>query len=201
MEWEKAEQLDDSTFQIPKCWMFLHYYQAYNVLFRIENALRVFVYLVLKQEYGEQWDLRPVSFGSSTAPNPTIRVLAKERLKISKQYGHLGDAIGSLLQTLTMHELLALILSEKDWQLFTGCFPLSRNLLESKIKEIMAVRNNLAHFRAVTPSDVDDISQIASRVLSGVGDFLQSAITQPRVVPSNCEEEWYRAFQGVSCGL
>ena len=50
MEWKKSEKKDGNTYQIPERWLHLYYYEALNVLFRFENSLRVFVYVVLKKK-------------------------------------------------------------------------------------------------------------------------------------------------------
>jgi hypothetical protein len=54
MEWKQASAIEGG-FNIPERWVYLLYYEAFNLLFRIENALRVFVYIVLKNEFREKW--------------------------------------------------------------------------------------------------------------------------------------------------
>lgn len=55
MDWKVAEVGDNQTYKIPDRWLSLHYYEAINILFRLENALRVLVYLVLKEQFKEKW--------------------------------------------------------------------------------------------------------------------------------------------------
>lgn len=43
MKWEDAEKNKDHSVKIPDNWLFLHYYEALTVLFRIEHSLRTFV--------------------------------------------------------------------------------------------------------------------------------------------------------------
>ncbi len=50
MKWEDAEKNKDGSVKLPDNWLFLHYYEALTVLFRIENSLRTFVYVVLKDK-------------------------------------------------------------------------------------------------------------------------------------------------------
>ena len=47
MEWKQSSEKDGATV-IPSNWIYIHYYEALNTLFRVENSLRVFVYVVLK---------------------------------------------------------------------------------------------------------------------------------------------------------
>jgi hypothetical protein len=51
MEWKSIETDDTRGLNIPGEWLLPHYYEALNALFRIENALRVFVYVVLKNQF------------------------------------------------------------------------------------------------------------------------------------------------------
>ena len=55
MDWKSATTKDDGTVSIPESWLLLHYYEALNILFRMENALRIFVYVVLKNKFHEKW--------------------------------------------------------------------------------------------------------------------------------------------------
>lgn len=48
MDWKSANKNEDDTFDIPMRWLHIHYFEALNILFRMENALRVFVYIILK---------------------------------------------------------------------------------------------------------------------------------------------------------
>jgi hypothetical protein len=55
MDWKSVTSKGDDAVSIPKRWLYIHYYEALNILFRMENALRVFVYAILKNEYQEKW--------------------------------------------------------------------------------------------------------------------------------------------------
>ena len=55
MQWQSANKKDDGTLIIPRRWLHLHYYEALNILFRMENSLRVFVYVILKNSLLEEW--------------------------------------------------------------------------------------------------------------------------------------------------
>jgi hypothetical protein len=55
MDWKSATSKTEGSVSIPKRWLHLHYYEALNILFRMENALRVFVYVVLKNNFHEKW--------------------------------------------------------------------------------------------------------------------------------------------------
>ena len=54
MDWQKSSSSEDGTVVVPRSWLFTHYYDALNVLFRIENALRLFTYVVLKEQHGQK---------------------------------------------------------------------------------------------------------------------------------------------------
>ena len=56
MDWTKAQAKEaQEGWIIPGTWLHLHCYEVLNILFQIENGLRVFVYLVLKDEQKEKW--------------------------------------------------------------------------------------------------------------------------------------------------
>lgn len=54
MKWEQASKKDDAT-MIPYSWINIHYYETLNTLFRLENSLRIFVYIVLKNHLFDKW--------------------------------------------------------------------------------------------------------------------------------------------------
>ncbi|OBU22867.1 hypothetical protein AYY22_07830 [Photobacterium kishitanii] len=56
MDWKKAEVTENESLVIPKRWLHLHYYEALNILFRFENSLRVFVYVILKKKTKRKMD-------------------------------------------------------------------------------------------------------------------------------------------------
>ncbi|HEV2626575.1 MAG TPA: hypothetical protein VGV62_15965 [Xanthobacteraceae bacterium] len=55
MDWKSAVTKEGGAIRIPERWLHLYYYEALNILFRMENALRVFVYVVLKNNLKEKW--------------------------------------------------------------------------------------------------------------------------------------------------
>ena len=78
MDWKSAEVSNDVT-KIPDSWLHLYYYEALNILFRFENALRLFVYVVLKKELKERWDEAALS------ANSTIKTETKKRIAQAKE--------------------------------------------------------------------------------------------------------------------
>jgi len=94
MEWKRASLTDENTntYSISDRWVFLHYYEAFNLLFRIENALRVFVYLVLKNQHAEKW--ADIQISSEEDGNEgTISSIAKRRMTQSQSYEYLGELV------------------------------------------------------------------------------------------------------------
>lgn len=86
MDWQQAKHLENAI-QIPDRWLHLHYYEALNILFRFENALRVFVYVILKRELLESWDTAAIAGGG------TIRSETKKRLTQARDHGYLGYGV------------------------------------------------------------------------------------------------------------
>jgi hypothetical protein len=76
MQWQQSEPAENETLKIPPSWLFAHYYEALNVLFRIENALRTFVFIVLKDKEGLKW--KDLSIKTEDGSDTTISAIAKE---------------------------------------------------------------------------------------------------------------------------
>ena len=86
MEWTKAQLTQGQDgIVIPGTWLNLHYYEALNILFRIENGLRVFVYLVLKNEQKEKW--ADITIASDDDQQTTIGAVAIQEGDPSEYWG------------------------------------------------------------------------------------------------------------------
>src|SRR5207237_9077479 len=97
--WRQPESGKDNFIRIPGNWLFLHYYEALTVLFRIENALRMFVYVILKNEHKSKW--LELSIASDDGNQSSISAIAKKRVAQGETYGYLGYPMSSPLMHLT----------------------------------------------------------------------------------------------------
>ena len=143
MDWKKAEKNDDDFVKIPERWLHLYYYEALNILFRFENSLRVFVYVVLKNELKDRWQEAAISGGGS------IQSETKKRITKSKDYGYLGHEVSSPMLFLNSGELIDLIVSDAYWKHFARYFKANKSIVSTKLQEIGTIRNSLAHFRPI----------------------------------------------------
>jgi hypothetical protein len=195
VDWRKAER-NAAGFAIPETWLFLHYYEALNALFRIENALRMFVYVVLKNARKLKWVDLQVS--SDDGGESTIGAIAKRRLVQDERFGYLGYRIASPLMHLTTGELIRLIFADAYWPMFSEFFPASKEIAKTKLDEIGNVRNALAHFRPVKSDDVEVVKQNANQVLSGIETALANVLSTTAIVPSNTADAWYAPLRQVA---
>jgi len=196
MEWGKANKKEGNNFQIPETWLLPHYYEVLTTLFRIENALRVFVFSILKNELRERWiDLNIVS---DDAEEGTISSIAKKRINQGKDFGYLGYFVSCPIMYLTTGELIRIIINESYWKYFAKYFPGSRTIIETKLKEIINVRNSIAHFRPIKEGDVELIKQNAVHVLSSVETCILQLINCRNVVPTNTKEGWYKELKKLA---
>lgn len=194
MEWQKSEILEKGeAVKIPDKWLFLHYYEALTVLFRIENALRIFVYIVLKNEKGEDWFNLEIT--SDDASQTTIGALAKKRIAQDESFGYLGFQINSPLMYLTSGELVRLLTSDPYWSHFRPYFRASKQVVTLKLQEIGNIRNTLAHFRPLKEDDVEVVKQNAKQVLSKVESTIVGAVNCIERVPTNTKENWYEELK------
>jgi hypothetical protein len=198
MDWKSAEA-DDKGTNIPSKWLFLHYYEALNVLFRIENALRILVYVVLKNDKRDKW--LDISVSSDEADKTTISALAKKRIAQHQMFGYLGYPIDAPMMHLTSGELVRLITSDTCWPLFKDFFLASRQVVTLKLQEVGDVRNALAHFRPVSEGDVEAVKQNSKQVLSAVERALESMIMCDQRVPTNTVEKWYQELRSLGTDL
>ena len=187
MQWKQATTIEGGL-NIPARWVYVHYYEAFNLLFRIENALRIFVYIVLKNERREKWADAQVIADDEEG---TIDALARKRRGQSQTFGYLGHSIACPIMHLNSGELTRLIVSEAYWKLFKPYFLGSKDIIKSKLEEIGSIRNSLAHFRPIRSDDVDVIKQNSKHVLLGIEQFLNQVLVQGDVIPTNTEHEWY----------
>ena len=191
MEWKQASVIEGG-FSIPKRWVYLMYYEAFNLLFRIENALRVFVYIVLKNQLRDKWADAQVVGDDEQG---TLSSLAKKRMGQAQTFGYLGHSIACPVMHLNSGELARLIVSEAYWKLFKPYFLGSRDIIKSKLDEIGSIRNSLAHFRPIRADDVDVIKQNSKHVLLGIEQFLNQALAQSDVIPTNTVDDWYKSLK------
>ena len=188
MNWAQVET-KEGWVKIPRNWLFLHYYEAISILFKVENALRALVYIVLKNEHGLVWV--DISISSDDASKTTIAALAKKRIEQSQNYGYLGYQIGSPLMHLTSGELVRIITSDPYWPHFKKYFNASRQVVTLKLEEIGSIRNSLAHFRPLTSNDVEVVKQNANQVFSNIEQTLAEIIRGGQRVPTNTTSQWY----------
>lgn len=199
MNWERAEYLPEkNAYHIPSSWVYVHFYEAFNLLFRIENALRVFVYIVLKNELKDKWGTVQVVGDDAEG---TIVSIAKRRMSQSQSFGYLGHSVICPIMHLTSGEMTRLITSDAYWKLFKPYFLGSKEIIKNKLEEIGSIRNSLAHFRPIKADDVDAIKQNSKHVLLGVEQFLGQVLAQPNVIPTNTEETWYKQLNTLGTDL
>ncbi len=196
MRWENPESQADGAVKIPNNWLFLHYYEALTVLFRIENALRTFVFVILKENKKSSW--AELSIKTEDGSDTTIAAIAKKRLAQDKAFGYLGYTIASPLMHLTSGELIRIIMTDAYWPMFADHFPAMKSIVQTKLEEIGNVRNALAHFRPITTDDVQVVKQNANQVLSGVQRLLTDIVDCREVVPTNSAESWYNDLKMLS---
>ncbi len=186
MKWKQAKTVEGG-FSIPQRWVYLMYYEAFNLLFRIENALRIFVYIVLKNELRDKWADAVIADDEQG----TLTSFAKKRMSQAQTFGYLGHTITCPIMHLNSGELTRLIVSEAYWKLFKPYFLGSKEIIKSKLDEIGSIRNSLAHFRPIRADDVDVIKQNSKHVLLGIEKFLEQVLFQSDIVPTNTPDEWY----------
>jgi len=190
MDWKSAAKKAESLYQVPERWLHIHYYEALNILFRVENSLRVFVYVILKNNLYDEWfkAIIPGPEGSTG----TIESIAKKRMSQAKTFGYLGYEVTCPIMHLSSGELINIIISEAYWKHFSPYFKASKEIITNKLEEIGAIRNSIAHFRPIKTDDVEVIKQNAKHALMAIEECLLAMTSTFNVVPTNTSENWYK---------
>src|SRR4051812_1214078 len=105
MRWERPAAVAKDGVQLPSNWLFTHYLEAYNILFRIENALRVFVYVIVKRELAEGWVNINLTSEEGEGES-SISAVAKRRMAQAANYGYLCLPTSCPILHLTSGELI-----------------------------------------------------------------------------------------------
>jgi hypothetical protein len=80
---------------------------------------------------------------------------------------------------LTAGELVSIILSESYWKLFKPYLPTTTAVIKTKLLEVACIRNALAHFRPVTPAQVEIIKQNGTQILTKFQAELKEILFTP----------------------
>lgn len=190
MDWKSPMNIEENKYDLPGNWLKIEYFEALNILFRVENSLRVFVYIILKNEFKEKWC--ELSITSDDEEKSTINAIAKKRISQDKNYAYLGYILNSQLLHLTSGELIRIITSESYWKFFKNYFLGTKEIIKNKLDEIGNVRNSLAHFRPIKKGDIELIKQNSNHTLSEIEKTIKDFINCPDIVPTNTEDNWYK---------
>ena len=107
MDWKNAKHIEQNEYDIPANWLHIHYFNAYNILFRIENALRLLVYIVLKTHYHDKWAEKKIVQKNNS--NVSINKLSEKIIDRSKGFDYLRFAQSNPLFYLTFENLYKII--------------------------------------------------------------------------------------------
>jgi len=195
MDWEDANKVQEGVYSIPKNWLNIEYYDALNVLYRVENALRMYVYVILKKHYKAKWDKQCIKVEENE--NGTIEAISKKRRSQARAFGYIGFSATCPLAYLTSGELGRVITSDAYWSLFKEGFVTNKEIVKLKLEEMSSIRNEMAHFRAIKSDDVAVIRTNAKQLLTKIEKALLSMLNTSNTVPTNTEEEWYRELKAI----
>jgi len=193
MDWRKATLkkygYKNSEYVIPNRWLHIYYYEAFNILFRVENSLRVFVYSILKNQFFDEW--ANIQIETSENKKTTIAAAAKKRITQDEDFGYLGYEHSSPLLYLNSGELIRIITSEEYWKYFAKYFKGRKEIIRNKLDEIGNIRNSFAHFRPIKEDDIELIKQNTKHTFMAIEKYLNEMTDTLSITPTNTEEEWY----------
>lgn len=152
----RIEHLGRTVWNIPLNYPHPRHYDAFASVFRLENTLRLLVFLRLKAGRGGGWLDSPVRNGSSK----TLRSIFRQRYETARTHGYIGRMSQVPMMYLDLGDLIDLITHDANRPLFSRTFRSSLTVLRPKLEEVRAIRNNLAHFREVSEDDIKILEQI-----------------------------------------
>ncbi|MNJ92890.1 hypothetical protein D3C87_105640 [compost metagenome] len=199
MNWGKPKHLQENNYELPGSWLHIHYFEALNILFRIENSLRLFVFVVLKDNLKDKW--KDLSITSDDEETSTINSISRRRIVQDNNHAYLGYEVSSPLLHLTAGELIRIITSDKYWKYFKQYFLGSKEIIKTKLDEIGNVRNSIAHFRPIRESDVDLIKHNANHTLPKIQKLLIDLVVGGKSMPTNSTEKWYRELKSIKSDM
>ncbi len=192
MNWMSASHQPDGSVRIPSQWLHIHYYEAFNILFRFENALRLFVYVILKKNLKDQW------MNVSLSADSTIKSEARKRKTQASDYGYLGDDINSPMLYLDSGHLIHLITSETSWKYFAEFFNTKKEIVKSKLQEIGSVRNAFAHFRPLKLDDIELVKVNIRNLFLEIDKCFSSILNVNTILPSNSPVQWFKELKNIN---
>ncbi|XXJ19035.1 Swt1 family HEPN domain-containing protein [Desulfovibrio caledoniensis] len=196
MDWKSCVRNDENMIDVPNNWLCLHYYEALSVLFRFENALRIFVYTVLKNVFHDKW--MDASFSDSNTENQSVQSIYKKRKSQAEKFGYLGYHVECPIMHLTSGELISIILSDAYWgKSFKNYFQGSKESIRIKMSEVVSIRNSLAHFRPIKSEDVEYIKQNINHTTLEIEQRLGELFEINTPVPTNTDYEWYKMLKNL----
>lgn len=199
MNWKQHIEKESQVFAIPSNWLKIHYYEALNLLFRIENSLRIFVYTILKTEIADKWtEIAIQEYGKSLG---TINSISKMRIQQEMSMGYISYQINCPIMQLTSGELVNLILDDSYWKYFNKYFSGNKEVIRFKLNEIVTVRNALSHFRPIKEDDIELVKQNAKHLFLNIEKYFKSMVEINKIVPSNCEEQWFTEMRKIISDL
>lgn len=125
----------------------------YARLWQLEKWLREMVYVELKTKKGRNW----FNFTKT-----------KNTYEADKAFTYIPTADDSPLSFTTFPELIKLV--QNNWDLFSEYFP-PKHIWETKLEEIMHIRNRVAHFRNGHTDDISRLMQLMRDIDNGFWKF------------------------------
>lgn len=198
MKWDELSKTEEGLFNIPQTWIYPKHYELLNLLFRIENGLRIFVYAILKNKYGDKW--ANISLKTEDGADGTIGSLARRRIAQDLKHGYLGAKSEAIVMYLTSGELIRII-SDHEWSEFKKFFDADQAIVKLKLEEISNIRNALSHFRTITDQDIGVVKQNTAQIFSKISKYIQRLVGTFADIPENDQSTYYSSLHGLIGGI
>ena len=161
--------------EIPNDFLPVYYFDLFNTFFKLENALRLYVFAVLKTSLGSDWP--SIILQKRGDLEESIEKVTGDRINLRFKY--IGEFKDNPFLYLTLTELSKIITRSSARELFATVFIDSLDIWQKKFEELSATRNSLAHFRAISRRDIDRTNLIIDDLNSIISpDFINYFSTE-----------------------
>lgn len=128
---------------------------AYSILYKLENELRIFIEKKLREEYGEEWWQKGVP----------LRVRRSAEKKKAKE----PDSSLGLLCYTEFNDLRRIVQKEENWHnIFKKYFKTLERII-SKLDELETIRHTIAHTRLLSDEDFEKLDLFYREIKRMIG--------------------------------
>lgn len=124
---------------------------AYSLLYKLENELRIYYEMTLREQFGDKW------WDKGVSSEIKDKAETKKKLAYSKEKGNYSIIFYTDFEDLR-------ILPNKKWKLFEPTLKTQSGVL-SRLGELEPIRNKIAHSRFLTTDEISTLELFYKQII------------------------------------